>query len=313
MSKLERYFNPDILPLHKPHEIEELMKSVELHGQLRPIITYQGKILDGFKVYEKLIAKGLLPAEIKFQEFSNTTITAFEYRVSTAYGRALTQAQKACLATDLRDHLRAERNEWIKGKRTKDNMNPGYFNKNFKEVGKNEGTREIAAKQLGISPRIIGYAETVKKKDPYLFGQVRDGKMSMRSAFMKVKPDDSYELGRNNSKSKERTANIEIRARKVLQSVEFTDYKPPGSIYEADLEFWKLDQYMRSLGFNLSLNRVGGMFDAVFTRSSEKLSSGHPTYKAAMLAASKEALSKLFKGAMLEANKKDLEESAATK
>lgn len=292
MTKLKRYFEPDILPPQKLYELEELKESVMNHGQLRPIITYQGKILDGFIVYEFLLEKGV--ADIRFQEFTNTTITAAEYRVSTSYGRSLTQAQKACIATDLRDILKKERADWIKGKRSKDNMNPGYFNK-VHGVKSGEGTREIAGKKLKVSPRAIGYAETIKKKDAYLFSQVRDGKMSLRSAYMKVKPDDQYELNRERNQSRMRSDAIDRRARKVLDDMTLKEFKIPESVYAADCEIWQFDQLLKSKGFNLCLNRSGDMFDAVYVKHTQEMKAGYTSFKAAILSAGKAKLAELMK------------------
>jgi hypothetical protein len=290
MIKLERYFKPEILPEHKPHEIDELRESVKAHGQLRPIITYEGKILDGFKVYEFCLEFGMTP---KLQEFTNTVISAFEYRISTAYGRALTQAQKACLATDLRDRLIKDRAEWIKKNKSSEFKKPGYFK--AMGVKKGEGSRDLVSKQLKVSARAIGYADHIKKNDAYLFSQVKDGKMSLRSAYMKVKPNDQYEINRCKSQSKMRTENIDQRARKFMDEVNLKEFKIPDSIYASDFEIWQFDQLLKAKGYNLCLNRSGEMFDAVYVKHNQAMKAGYTSFKAAILSAGKAKLAEIMK------------------
>jgi hypothetical protein len=264
MTTLHRYFEPDILPPHKSFEIDELRQSVKNHGQLRPIITYLGKILDGFKIYEFLLENCQTP---KFQEFSNTTISAEEYRLSTSFGRSLTVGQKAALAVRFKE-IFEQKNKEKKRAYCKD---PNYVAKGMTPETHSD---KAAGKLLGVSARSVMEACRLKKVNPDLFKEVADGKLKLYAATAKGPPQ-----------SMERSAAMDRIARKVLYESNASSFQPPKNVHESDSKYWELDARMRSKNYSLTLTRLGDTWDAVYTKSYVKPTSGYTSFKAAILGA----------------------------
>ncbi len=291
--KMKRYFDPDIIHAHKPNEIIEIRESVTNHGQLRPIITYQGKILDGYILYEILLELGKTP---KFQEFSNSTITPEQYRLTTVFGRQITEGQTAVYA--LRYY------KTIKG-----GLNTHGHNQHSPQDqlrGKNKKNQQIyvAAKKFDVAHGSIAIARLVEKRDRKVFKLLESGEIGLREAYRQVTPKGHsihkkrqtlYATNQNQhiGGSAERMSCVDAKARKFLDQIDLQDFKPPTSVFAPDSEFRKLDRYMQRLGFDLSVTRTGGTYNATYTPTTNTKAIGHPTLNSALLDASRLVLTPL--------------------
>jgi hypothetical protein len=252
------------LPNHRPEELVELEESVKTLGLTRPVIIYDNMVLDGWFVYQFALKHD---KTLRFEQFTNTTLSALDYRVSTIKGRSLTSGQKAALAT--------EYYEAIKGK-SKQNHNQYTPKEKLGPVPIENWSSNKAAKLFKISSGSVNKANTIKKRDPVKFKELTQGTVTLRSAYQSVKTVKPFDR----------------LARKVLNEADFLNYTPPDSVHASDFEIWEFNRYINSLGLSLTLTQAGNTWEAKYTKTQEVIGLGHMTFKAAIFSAGKAAMEK---------------------
>ena len=169
-------------PKIEGEEFEAFVADIEKHGQRDPIITYQGKILDGRNRYRACLQLDITP---KYKSFNGTPQEVADYVISVnAQRRHLTPTQKAmCVATC---------QDWAKAQ-TVGRPNKCVPENTFPEnkcVPENTLSDTITsrAKKAGVSKMTQRRADTVAKADPELAKKVISGEVSLQSAVAKVAP-----------------------------------------------------------------------------------------------------------------------------
>lgn len=89
----------ELFPLHDGPPLWELRRDIEEQGQLDPIITYHGKVLDGRRRQVCCIAAGVVP---KYKPFKGTEAEALAFVVSKNLRRRhLGEAERAMVAAKI--------------------------------------------------------------------------------------------------------------------------------------------------------------------------------------------------------------------
>jgi len=202
MTEYRQHELAKFIPRPTQAEQDALTESIRLHGQIDPGHLYEGKILDGWSRY---LACKALNIEFKFVEFHSNGVGPLEFIMSKLEGRNLTQSQKACLGVQFKIKYAQE----IKWKmRTGNNrMTPKH-----QLNGRGIWASEYAARIVKVNDTLISRAHTVFKKDPILFEEVKQGKLTVNRAFRRVK-------GR------------EVMA---LNEAAKNGFKPPQAVYNLD-------------------------------------------------------------------------------
>ena len=160
----------ELFPLMPVAEMSDLMKSVKARGLQTPITLYEGKILDGRHRYEACQLAGVEP---RFTEYDGDDPIRFVLDVNI-HRRHLTTSQRAALAAEVAGYKHGSDRKSANLRSPKDqsaNLRP---------------TLDEAAKTLGVSPRSVDSAAKIKAASPKLFGDIKDGKITVHAAEKKV-------------------------------------------------------------------------------------------------------------------------------
>lgn len=154
MTKLKPHPYCLIFPPMTTEEFNGLRQDISLHGQHEPIITFDGKILDGRSRYNAVMSLGKKPY---FKPFDGTAREALRYAVSkNLYRRHLSQSQKAAVA--------AEIERWLVA------------------MGMSEKSASRAAKRVsGAAPRSIAAFKRIEAASPKLAAKIADGRETIGS------------------------------------------------------------------------------------------------------------------------------------
>ena len=163
-------------PLMQGREFDELCEDVARNGLIHPIVTLDDKILDGRNRYRACIKVEIEP---RFTTYG-AKLNPIDFVISAnLVRRMLTQSQKAAAAGEL-----ANMQEGRPGKTWPN----GHVNTQI--------SLALAAEKLGVSKRQVVRATAVKKADPDLFQQVKDGKVSVGKAEATVRAKKKEEDNR---------------------------------------------------------------------------------------------------------------------
>jgi hypothetical protein len=265
-------------------DFQELKADIEARGLLNPIVMYEGKILDGNSRYRACLELGIEP---KFTTFTNTVISSLDYTISQNLARRhLTGSQKAAIAVEYKKLLSIQvRKRHIKNMSIR--MKATIRNEPVPDEvkGIKPKSSQLAGDMFGINYRCVEKACAIEKRDKSLLEDVKSGKEPLETAYRRV-------MNKPTRTGRPPTSHIDRIARKVVNELDFTDYTPPETVHCSDYEIKKFDRYMNSLGFSLCVNRVGDTWDAIYTKTQDKLASGYPTFNGAILGAGKAALVK---------------------
>ena len=151
----------DLFPMMDPEPLRQLVASIRDEGLQNPIITYQGKILDG---RNRLLACSNAQVEPRFEEYEGDDPLGFVFRANLIR-RHLTTSQRAMVA-----------------ERFTNLENGEHASQKCNAV-----TRRQAADKLNVSPRSIDNAKVVRASgDDELIKAVEHGDVSVSAAAKKV-------------------------------------------------------------------------------------------------------------------------------
>jgi len=86
-------------PPMRPKQFREFKEDLRVNGLRNPIVTYQGKILDGKERYRACLELGIKP---RFVEFKGDGRAALDYAVSANMVRqTITNDQRVVIAAEL--------------------------------------------------------------------------------------------------------------------------------------------------------------------------------------------------------------------
>ena len=171
-------FHPlaNAFPCLAPEALEELAGDIETHGQLEPIVLFEGQILDGRQRWLACRMAGVEPRVIDWQGDG----TPVEWVISKNLRRRhLNESQRAMVAARLANLA------WGRNKRE------GQICHSVRDV-----TNAEAASMLNISPRSVRYARKLHSSaTPELQAAVDAGEVSLSDALgaVELPPDAQRE------------------------------------------------------------------------------------------------------------------------
>ncbi len=170
----------NIFPIMNEQEFAELKADIQEQGLLEPIITYEGKILDGRNRY---MACNELDIEPEFVPYTGDT--PLHYVVSKNLKRRhLTAGQKAFIGVEVEKKL-AEIAKKQQGKRT-DILTNGQ-NVNFIPIH----ARDQAAKIVNVKSGYLSDAKIIQQKAPDLAEKIKAGELTIPQANREIKKNDA--------------------------------------------------------------------------------------------------------------------------
>jgi hypothetical protein len=183
----------ELFPLMDDEALQKLADDIVAHGQHDPISLYEGKVLDG---RNRQNACRIANVEPRYEviELKGASPTLFVVS-RNLYRRHLNEAQLATVAADMVPMLAKEAKERLHqgqihgghtaGQGRPKNSSPASVPETYSSnetKGFHGETRHIAGVATGVSARTVQSAIYVKKNDPELFGQMREGKIPARTA-----------------------------------------------------------------------------------------------------------------------------------
>lgn len=172
-------------PMMAADELAALTRDISANGQLEPIVTSGGLIIDG---RNRLKACEIAGIEPKFQERSFADeLDILHYIISANIQRRhLTDSQRAMLSEDLREPL-AEAAAIRQQNGLKQNQDH-RGDRSITTVANSGKVDAQLAKLVNVGEATVRRAHAVAKKAPELAREVREGKLSVNAAYDAIKP-----------------------------------------------------------------------------------------------------------------------------
>jgi len=158
----------DIFPMIEGDGLENLKQDIKEHGQLEPVILYEGKILDGRNRYRACKELGL---DVKTEEYKGEK--PLEFVISLNFKRRhLTQSQAGVIALTILPMMEDEARKRLKT--STGGSNPQPLEKLPKPEEPFHSSKE-AGKLFNVSEKYVREAKKLKETSPELFEEVRMG------------------------------------------------------------------------------------------------------------------------------------------
>ena len=159
-----------LFPMLGEEELTALQNDIAVEGQLEPIITWDGQIIDGRNRYAACQRIGKKP-RIKEREFADED-AVINYIISTNIKRRhLTTSQRAMIGEEL---AKLERG--------------GDAGVTKSNAGIQALKQSDAAKSLDVSRDSLQKARAVSKADPVLAQKVKAGEVTLNAAHKQIAP-----------------------------------------------------------------------------------------------------------------------------
>jgi ParB-like chromosome segregation protein Spo0J len=161
---METHEYADLFPMATDSELQEMAADIRNRGLLCPIITLDGKVLDGRNRLRACDIAGVTP---HFQKYAGADPLA-DVVSWNLKRRHLTSSQQAGVGADVAN-IRHGENQW---------------------TGKSaapQTTQAEAAKMVGVSERLVRDAVKVKNAAPELHEEIKAGRMTVNAAKQEVK------------------------------------------------------------------------------------------------------------------------------
>lgn len=201
----------NIFPEAKPEDYNEIKDDIAKNGfdPTRAITLYQGEIIDGWNRQRACDELGIKPSYVTFQ---GSDSDAIDFVMSTNRRRNLNSGQKAAVAADYEDLIKAIREEVERERIEKQKANAvnrhtqkqvheaenvlASDNK-LSEVRKDEHANTTStkiAKLFNTNRTYVNQAVKMKEQAPEVFERVKAGKMTMQDANKAVRaiPTDPW-------------------------------------------------------------------------------------------------------------------------
>ncbi len=168
-SVLEFSSTANLFPLMSDDEFAALKDDIRQHGQLEPIWTREGEIIDGRNRYRACLELGIEPITREW----NGTGSVVDFAVSAnLHRRHLSSGQKAVIALAIEKHLAREAKD-RQGTRTDIGQKvDGSFGRADAQV----------AALVGTNRQYVSDAKTIRSRAPELLPLVRDGELTIQVA-----------------------------------------------------------------------------------------------------------------------------------
>lgn len=176
-----------VWPMLDDAKLDELAEDIRQHGQLHPIWTFEGMILDGRNRFEACRRAGIKPI---LMEYRGDEPTAFAVSLNDRR-RHMGKSALAAVAAELEPHFAED------AKRRYE-QTVGRPKKSVEKVppicDPPSKAREEAAKSVGVNDRYVQDAKKVKAEAPEVFEKLKAGKITLQDAKREVakKPTDDW-------------------------------------------------------------------------------------------------------------------------
>lgn len=187
-------FHPvaNIFPMMGDEDYKTLVTDIARNGQLEPIWTYDGQIIDGRNRYKACMEIGVIP---QFREWSGQgSLVAFVVSMNLAR-RHLSPSQKGVVALDTERALSEEAKK-NQGRRTDlEEKQPNLLSILIKGSEQTEPIHAAkeAAKIVGVSVGYVIQAKQIERNAPDLLDEIRAGRMSIPEAKREIVKRDRTE------------------------------------------------------------------------------------------------------------------------
>lgn len=191
----------NLFPMMSDEEFDELVEDIKKNGQIEPIWTHEGKIIDGRNRYKACERLGIDP-NIKEWD-GDGSLVSFVISMNLKR-RHLTASQKAAIATDVLPLLEKEaRERQIELAGSRPNSSP-YLTQKIAEGAKGE-SRDQAAKIVGTNRQYVSDAKRIKNEAPEVFNMMKTGEVNInRARQMSEMPKDIRNKYIDNLRKEER-------------------------------------------------------------------------------------------------------------
>jgi ParB-like nuclease domain len=188
-----------LFPDMTPDEFRELTTDISQRGQLDPIWTYEGQIIDGRHRYR---ACCILSRDPIFREWAGEGGSLLGFVVSrNLHRRQLTASQRAAIAAEIKPRIDEEVRQELRQKQREGGKKAGngrpsaekkVYDKNDKDQKPTKGrdSRAETAALMNVSSGYVSEAERIRKTAPDVFQDIKAGKTTISAAKRKLSPKD---------------------------------------------------------------------------------------------------------------------------
>lgn len=206
----------DIFPMMGEAELNAIVEDMRKNGfdEHAPIVTYQGKILDGRNRYKAAQLAGVKP---DFIEYTDDDPLAYVIRHNLTR-RHLNESQRAVVAGRLANMTHSD------GAKITNSKKNAYANLQERKAWDARGamSQSRAAEMLNVSPRTVATVKAVEKAAPELIEKIERGEMTAHEAQKTMKAKE-----RNEKRSEMAQAGAKVKS---------TD---KWHVYHGDIATWK--------------------------------------------------------------------------
>lgn len=176
----------NVWPMMSDDDLQSLADDIKERGQLVPIYTYEGKVLDG---RNRLRACQLLGIQPRVERYTGSDPIGFAFSLNEKR-RHMSSAARAAIGAEMEPLYAAEAKKRVAAAGAKAapgrpaKKGPEFFpdlSSTAKAVPFGEA-RESAAKAAGTNPRYVQEAKRIKEKAPEVFEKMKSGRISMQDA-----------------------------------------------------------------------------------------------------------------------------------
>jgi hypothetical protein len=183
MIDLEPHPLAALFPPIPEEELAELGRDIALHGQLEPIVLYEGQILDGVNRYKACRRMNREPWTTEFNQ-EHVKRTPEEYVIAANVRRRhLTPAQRAAIAVEWAERVEQD---WAEGR---SNTFVARVDKTGVQGGRPKTTAlQDTAALVGVSVSAAYEARRIKTANETFFAELKTGARSLGSALDEIQP-----------------------------------------------------------------------------------------------------------------------------
>lgn len=176
-----------IFPLLEGEELDALARDIQAHGLIEPILTFEGKIIDG---RNRLRACELVGVEPTFQEAELDGLTPLEFVISkNLHRRHLTAGQRAALALSFLPRLKEEAQQRKGIGRPPEASYEETIQERREKLGEPGRASLQAGAMVGVGASSVENVEAIRRRDPDVFEKVKSGELNIRQALAAVGMD----------------------------------------------------------------------------------------------------------------------------
>jgi hypothetical protein len=183
-----------MFPEMSTEELQALSADISKNGQLDPIWTHEGKIIDGRHRYRICMILGRTPI---YREWAGECGSILRFVVSkNLHRRHLDAGQRAMIAAEIKPKIEAEIREELRKKQRDGGKKAGRGRPAAKDKVSGNNSQDLspparsarseAADMLNVNPRYVSDAEHIREKSPELAAEVKAGNLSIPEAKRKL-------------------------------------------------------------------------------------------------------------------------------